>query len=442
MAIFYVRSTDGNDADSGATWALAKATLAGAASASAAGDTIYVSQAHAETQASAMTITFPGGATTWNRVLCVSDSAEPPTTMATTGSISTTGANAITITGSVYVFGLTINTGTSAGTASLNLGNANGSNSQWWSHCAFVLNGGSSSRIVVAGRIMEWRNTTWKFGHASQFVSWGGSTNLFVYGGGIASGSAGVNAMHVTSTLINANYSAVNLSNLASTGNLINTSSGSGLYRFINCQLPSGWSGSLQSAPTSVFGVRVEMNNSDGADTNYRSAVSDSSGTLVTTTSVYNDAGATDGTTRVSWKVTSTTLAEFMVPFRTTEIVRWNETTGSAITATVEIVHDGASAATDGEVWLEVMSLGTSGVPLGTWISDAKADTLASATAQATSSATWTGDTGTGPNGSSTWHTLKLACTFTPQEKGFLHARVVVAKASWTVYVDPLVTVT
>ena len=37
MAVLYVRSTDGDDADNGSTWALAKATLAGAFAAAAEG---------------------------------------------------------------------------------------------------------------------------------------------------------------------------------------------------------------------------------------------------------------------------------------------------------------------------------------------------------------------------------------------------------------------
>ncbi len=49
MANIYVRSTDGNDADSGATWALAKATLGGALAIATSADTIWVSQNHAET---------------------------------------------------------------------------------------------------------------------------------------------------------------------------------------------------------------------------------------------------------------------------------------------------------------------------------------------------------------------------------------------------------
>ncbi len=70
MAVIYLRSTDGSDADNGSTWALAKATLAAALTAAGAGGTVYVSQVHAETQAGAMTLTSPGTEASPVRVIC------------------------------------------------------------------------------------------------------------------------------------------------------------------------------------------------------------------------------------------------------------------------------------------------------------------------------------------------------------------------------------
>lgn len=117
------------------------------------------------------------------------------------------------------------------------------------------------------------------------------------------------------------------------------------------------------------------------------------------------------------------------------EIVRWNETVGSAITATIEILHDSATNIQDDEIWMEMQYLGTSGVPLSLFVDDAAADYLATPADQADSSASWTTTGMTNPN------TQKLSVTFTPQEKGFIHAVVKLAKASYTVYVDPKITV-
>lgn len=155
---------------------------------------------------------------------------------------------------------------------------------------------------------------------------------------------------------------------------------------------------------------------------------------MISETTLVRTGGSSDGTTALSWKVVSDTTATFNRPFITPEIVQWNETTGSSVTATVEILRDSATNLTDAEVWLEVMYLGTSGYPLGTWISDCKADFLASEADQTTSSETWTTTGMSNPN------EQKLSVSFTPQEKGFVHARVCVAKASATLYVCPKVT--
>lgn len=112
MATIYLRSTDGNDADNGSTWALAKATLAAAITAAGAGGTVYMSQAHAE---SGSTITLDGGtAASPTVVLCVNDGAAPPTALATTGSIATTTSGAITINGFLYIYGVVFNLGSGA----------------------------------------------------------------------------------------------------------------------------------------------------------------------------------------------------------------------------------------------------------------------------------------------------------------------------------------
>jgi len=110
-AVVYLRSSDGNNADSGATWALAKATLAdtggtGALTAAGAGGTVYVSDNHAETQATTMTLASPGTAASPVRIICVDDAAEPPTARAITATVSTTGPAALAITASLLCMAL------------------------------------------------------------------------------------------------------------------------------------------------------------------------------------------------------------------------------------------------------------------------------------------------------------------------------------------------
>jgi hypothetical protein len=179
-----------------------------------------------------------------------------------------------------------------------------------------------------------------------------------------------------------------------------------------------------------------ELFNSDSTDTNYRLEKKTQFGTITHETTIVGGAGATDGTTAISWKMVSNADAEWNhQTLDSPEIVRWNETTGSAITVTVDILHDSATNLTDKGIWLGVQYLGTSGFPLGSFVSDAAANYLASAADQASSSATWTTTGMSNPN------KQKLSVTFTPQEKGFIHGVVKMALASKTAYVDPVLQV-
>lgn len=178
------------------------------------------------------------------------------------------------------------------------------------------------------------------------------------------------------------------------------------------------------------------MYNCDSGDTNYRIWTEALAGSVVSETTIVRSGGASDGTTSLSWKMVSNANAEYpLLQLESPEIVRWNETTGSSITVTVETITDNVTL-TDDECWLEVQYLGTSGFPLGTFISDAKADVLATAANQTTSSETWT------TTGLTTPVKQKLSVSFTPQEKGFIHAVVKLARASTTVYVCPKLDVT
>ena len=140
MAIIYLRSTNGTaDADDGSTWALAKTTLAAALTAAGNGGTVYVSQAHAETQATVMTLTSPGTAANLVKIICVSDATAPPTTLATTATVTTTGASPISFSGFGYCYGVTFNAGTGSTAANINFT----SGSPWYwrlEYCALFIN--------------------------------------------------------------------------------------------------------------------------------------------------------------------------------------------------------------------------------------------------------------------------------------------------------------
>lgn len=449
MATYYVRSTDGNNADDGSTWALAKADLH--TTAWAAGDKIYASDAHAQSTAASITIATAGTVASPTQIICGDDAAEPPTSESSAATVTTTGNSSIAITGSAFISGIGFYCGTGASGTSIQLANSANAK-QTFKDCAFRLNatGGTARINVVASEEGKttWENCSVRFGAAGQGIAMNNVSGEFEWrGGSLQSGGTSPTSLinHATISTRGGSFlvSGVDLSN-ASAGINLTTAGVAGAWRavFRNCKLPASWSGALISSATTDVAYRVEMHNCDAGDTNYRFWIEDQFGSIKQSTSVYRDGGASDGTTPISWVMATTANAEYpLCVLESQELPAiWNSATGSSKTATVHIVHDGASALNDDEIWLEVQYLGTSGFPVSSFVSDRRG-LLASAAAQASSSETWTGDSGTGPNGSSTWNQLKLECTFTPQEAGYIQAKVCMAKASTTAYIDPKIVV-
>jgi len=436
MTTLYVRSTDGDDADNGTTWALAKATLTGVAAIDVAGDVIWVSQNHAESTAAAISFDWAGTAANPTRVICGNDGAEPPTALATTATVTTTGNSGITCSSSfdlVYVYGISFIAGSAAsGTASITLGAAQGR--AHYDSCVFDLasTGTSSTISCGAGKIIC-TNCNFQFSATAHKIVVSGFTELT--GGSVLSDTAITTLFILNAAGATVLVEGFDLSNCAAAMNLCANTDPCNRLMLRNCKMPASWSGSVNSStpgPGSVF----ELHNCDSADTNYRLQKKTQFGNITHETTIVGGAGATDGTTAISWKMVSNADAEWNhQTLDSPEIVQWNETTGSAITATIEIVHDSLTNITDQQIWVEVQYLGTTGFPLSLFVDDAAADYITAAADQADSSASWTTTGLTNPN------TQKLNVTFTPQEKGYIHAVVKLAVASKTVYVDPKITV-
>lgn len=453
MANIYVSSVDGSDADNGSTWALAKATLTGALAIATNADTIWLDPSHAESTAGAVTLTCPSSQGL--RILCAdARTSEPPTGLATSASVAVgAAAAALTVGGFAYIYGVNFRGGTNnSSTCVVSVLTPATPGGMVLDNCVLdVRTANAGGRLDLGQNNNSANDNTYvsllncivKFGATGQTISLrqgdieirglsldgAGSipTTLFSFAAGIQS---------------NVIVEASDLSGRAFT-NLVNVAAAAASSLLIrNCKIPASMVVTTGTHP-GIGGPVVRMHNCDDGSTNYRIAEASWAGSVVSDTSVYNDAGADDGSGQgFSWKMT--TNANALFPFallESPEFVQWNTATGSSKTVTVEIVHDGASAFKDNEVWLEVQYLSATGTPLGAIVTDRMANVLSTATAQATSTATWTGDTGTGPNGSTTWNTLKLECSFTPQKAGYIHAKVVMAVPSKTVYVDPLITV-
>lgn len=430
----YVRSTDGSDADNGSTWSQANATLAGAFTDAAAGDRIYVSDNHAETQASAMTLTSPGTAASPCEIVCGDDAAEPPTAVATSATISATAANNIAFNGFGYARGITFSAGSGTSNGQITFT----SGSPWWwrfEACTLKLNGNNTnSRIQCGGNattnddgLLELIDCICHFSNASQGIV---ARQPFIWRGGSIAGTAPTTLFPSVSNGVACQRVLVENVDLSAISNsLVDASSAVPCrFEFRNCKLHASVAITTGSN-AGQGGVEILLVNCDGADTNYRYRKHNYRGDEYHETTIVRTGGASDDTTSFSRKIVTSANAKFVAPYETEWIpVVCDDLTST--TLTVEIVTDNVTL-TDGEAWLEVDYMGTSGFPLGVIADDAKADILASAANQATSTVTWT------TTGLTTPVKQKLAVTFTPQEKGIARVRVCVAKASTTVYYCP-----
>lgn len=432
----YVRSTDGSDADNGSTWALANATLAGATADIVAGDTIYCSQAHTETQSSPMTVTFPGTAASMNKIIFASDAAEPPTALATTGSVSTTLTNSMTFNGSFFWEGGTISCASSTGSAVMNLAPSDNCY-QVYNNVDFVIGTTSTSARILVGvstsateTRAELNDCTYKFAATAQGL--GLTRTVRISGGSID--NAGSKPSNLIATIPAGSLDCIierfDASNCATTFNWCTSSpTASGRLLIIDCKAPASWTGDIVSGSIGNVAFRAEAYNLDAGASNYKFWIRDYYGSIIQETTIVRSGGATDGDTPLSAKmVTNSNAAYPGGKLRSQPVSIRYDSSGASITATFELVTDNVTL-TDADFELVATYLGNATDDLGFKASSAPA-LLTAASNLTTSTATWT------TTGLTTPVKQKVSVTFTPQQEGVIVFELALMKPSTTVYVD------
>lgn len=443
MANLYVRSTDGSDADNGSTWALAKATIGGAAAIDTTTDrTIMVSDNHAETPSGATSYSWAGTQASPTIIRCVDDSAEPPTATAATATVVCDNRLTLCNSGNVVWYeGISFTAGNGGSlTYHIDLFSAITSPYLKLSNCDLILAStgiGSNIRFGEAVKgCLELYNVDVKFAASAQYISVTSATVIQWNGGALLSG--GTSPTTLFNTLgggVVMNITGLDLTNAGTGINLFNSTEQGVQVVCRNFKMPTSWSGAFHSG-TPGRGSRFSFYNCDASDTNYRLSIHTAFGTIINENTIVRTGGANDGTTGISWKMVSGADAEWpLLRLDSDEIVVWNDTTGSSKTVTVETVTDNVTLQDD-DIELLVIYYGTSGRPLGTYTSSGNTNTLSSGTNLTTSSETWT------TTGLTTPVKQKMSVSFTPQENGFVIAKVNLHKASTTVYVDPKLTIT
>lgn len=437
MANVYVYSGAAGAA-TGADWANAYTTLAAACTAKVAGDTFWVAHNHGETQASAMVITSPGTEIAPCRIYCVNSAGSVPPASAdfrTTATISTTGANSMTLAGSVFECrGIKFSAGSAAFAASLAVNQTIGRS---WKciDCAFILNNTSPSSRIGAPQtggpnVLVWENTTVQFGDVGQRIN--------VNGRFIWRNTASAIVGSVPTSLMAANSSAGSIAvegvdfSAAGAGKtlLLSSSTGPTIAVLKDCKLGASVtvSDNNVNGPGSTEHVLIRC---DSGDTNYRTEKYTYTGTQTVETTIVRSGGASDGTTLISWKIVTTAGSFWEFPFECLPISIWNETIGSLVTVTIQGIWDAAAVPNNDEIWIDVGYFGTSGFPISSLVTSSKANGLASGSAIPAGSGSWGGST----------TKFAMSASFTPREIGPITIYVRAAKVSSTFYVDPKVVV-
>jgi hypothetical protein len=392
----------------------------------AAGDALYVSDRHNQTQTTGVNLVSSNGTADFPlSVICVDHTNVPPTTLATTGAIVTTGAGAyIRFCIHAYIYGLVFTCGNQSNISGLASTSSVGNVTV--EHCtvnlgsSFIIGymdtGTYSSKIRVNDCIFNYGSV----GHSMALYGPNIEMNRIVLTGSVPTVAFYTNA-HADVAVNDSDLSLI-------TSTLINSNAAAN-YKIIvsNCKLGAGvtlLSGTLQPSFKDV-----SFYNCSSGNTNYENHALRYEGAVDHETTTVRTGGASDGTTAVSAKAAANATASVVNPLALAPIAQWNETTGLSLTATVEIA--GAASLTNGDIWLDVEYPGDAASSKGAGVSSRKG-LLAAASAVTSSSASW---------GGSPVYRQKLQCTFTPQKKGPVVARVYVAKPNATVYVDPMITI-
>lgn len=456
MANYYIWSGATGVAD-GSSWADAFTTLAAALAGvtETDGDIFYIASDHNEMGNAAQTFTF--GAYVY--LVSTNRTSGLPEAGAVV-STSHTGANHIIIEGKVTGYGVNFRAGVnpSGGTnLSIFLGPATaGLNTVLnLAKCTFEIVSAGGLSYVVLGRDANSNNqvevnltgSVFKFAHVGQGIKPSGAKTKMDHCSISPDGVAPTYAFAqstITGIMADMLLSGCDFSWSAYLFNAASIKPHASRMRFNNCIIPDNITTGAHPGP-GYLEYFLQACGTDTDDAAYQDYYLGGYGTYINNTGVYLTTGGssfkgTDGTpVPMSLMMTSSAYARnglaLFSPWYYTEIT----TTGSK-TVSMKLAHTLAAALKDNEAWLEVEFMSEAGNPLFSCALSAPAvsgtnvlDLLAAGSNLTDTAEAWTGITG------EITHTLSK--TITVNQKGFMRARVALAKPSTTIYLNEEVVV-
>lgn len=436
MAIKYLRSSASGSAN-GTTMANAYTTIGALITAGiSAGDTILVASDHSEAQGSQINMTFTTSHSSPNMMISV----DPITENFSAGAfISTTGNFDIFVLNNVIMDGVNLSVGVGATTArSIGICRSSGV-AQIIRNSTMTMPNVANSRALVGnnfGGLCTLDNVTFAISAATSYcrmdgrVLWKNSTPY--------SGTAPTYLLDNSTNGTNLTLDGCDVSTCLSGKTVRQTLASTGaVVRFVNCKFPSSitmFSGLTQR------GDLITIVNCSIASGFTMDEVHDYTGSSTLSDTIYRTSGASDGTTSFSNKIAASANASRYWPcfgiwlnFNVTAAMVGVSKTLTAYLLSVDQTGTptGVTLAAT-EAWIEIEYLADSTSLDSATTSSGPANSKAAGTApSADASSTWTS------TGLTTPVKQTVAKSFTPLKAGLHRARIALAKASTTTYVDP-----
>jgi hypothetical protein len=410
----------------------------------AAGDRMFVSSDHSETQTTNTIYGSGNGSGGYNssQVLSVNRAGSVPPVAAdlTPGATVTVGTGLLTLTIEtlfpLYHYGISyVYTGT--GTSSIVVSNT-AFKTNYFDSCQLYLNTATANChiICLGASTMILNNSTLRFGNAGQTIATSTSsgqtleiiwlnTPSAIAGATIPTtlfAAAAANPLLVTAR-------GVDLS--AITGTLAGNSATGSKYLFDSCRIASGVARYNSTGVANTRDLVELINCYDG--TNIINESYQPAGAVTTERTITLSGGATDDVGVFSHKLVSgTNVDKYVNPLNSFWMDVENTVVGSSKTATVEIISSLTLNNDDISLLLEYQ--GTSGSSVASFANTLPATVLTTNAAVTASTATWNSSPATPQK-------QKLVVTFTPQVAGRVRGQVRLGRASTTAYVNPLITI-
>lgn len=461
MAIWFVDSNAGG-ANDGTSWTDAYVTLDRALDSAintglAAGDFVYVhvgaSSPHSETGASTVGATGTGTAINPIKVLGVDQNNSDALTVSTIKNVQATSSQLVFSMTALYVYGVWFYTDN----ADIFVGE-NDDFLYCFERCTMQLDSTATGRNIDHGaggtgtfdQFVEYIDcdiglSTSGFGNQGLFTD---GARVVWRGGGLVEGTIGGWPSIIVdyARFGSIDVIGVDLSDLQTTGYLVNQSLGSGRVSFQNCELPSTIAGFVRLAGSDTYHNIIQVYKSHSgtdSDPSYEYFSKSIYGEVDVSTTIYRNGGWTDGerTNPLSYECTAKAnkTISLYAPLNVNELAPftvWTDGDGStAQTYTVEVASD--TTYQDDELWIVYEYPSETSTSSLTDIQSTRLAPLGTPSNVTTSSETWTG-------GAPVATEQKLSITVTPDKPGVVRAWVYFAPGSGTdeiIYVDPKITV-